>query len=232
VPRLCKFYHGICLTPEEKARKDLSQGKKNLSQVKKNLSQSIVHILPKHPQNYKTSVRVQYTYYQNTHTLQNLSQSTVYVLPKHPHITKPSQTHYKTHTYTNTRKHAHTLNTHTHTMRTSDYVMDWVVWCSNPGEGQDIFLQIIYTNFGIDPTCCSVRIGYRYRRQREREMSVYDSPPSSAEVKEEYSYTSILPRSLMAWKVTSLLLRSLVICVSKLCSVLCQCCVLFRASVN
>ena len=50
VPRLCKFYPGICLTTEEKARKNLSQGKKNLSQVK------------------KTSVRVQYTNYQNTHT--------------------------------------------------------------------------------------------------------------------------------------------------------------------
>ena len=39
VPRLCEFYPGICLTTEEKARKNLSQGKKNLSQVKKNLSQ-------------------------------------------------------------------------------------------------------------------------------------------------------------------------------------------------
>jgi len=48
VPRLCKFYPGICLTTEEKARK-------NLSQVKKSLSQSTVYILPK-----------------NTHTLQHL----------------------------------------------------------------------------------------------------------------------------------------------------------------
>jgi len=39
VLRLCKFYPGICLTTEEKARKNLSQGKKNLSQVKKILSQ-------------------------------------------------------------------------------------------------------------------------------------------------------------------------------------------------
>jgi len=63
VPRHCEFYPGICLTTEEKARKNLSQGKKNLSQVKKNLSQS-------------QYLQVQYTYYQ-----------------KHPHITKPSQTH-------------------------------------------------------------------------------------------------------------------------------------------
>jgi hypothetical protein len=43
VPRLCGLYPGICLTTEEKARKNLSQGKarKNLSQGKarKNLSQ-------------------------------------------------------------------------------------------------------------------------------------------------------------------------------------------------
>jgi len=49
VSRLCEFYPGICLTTEEKARKNLSQGKKNRSQVKKNLSQSTVYILPKHP---------------------------------------------------------------------------------------------------------------------------------------------------------------------------------------
>jgi len=42
MPRLCEFYPGICLTTEEKVRKNLSQGKKNLSQVKKNLSQSAV----------------------------------------------------------------------------------------------------------------------------------------------------------------------------------------------
>ena len=75
VPRLCKFYPGICLTTEEKARKTLSQGKKNLSQVK------------------KTSVKVQYIYYQ-----------------KHPHITKPSQTP----TLQNPLKHPHA---HTHTLK-------------------------------------------------------------------------------------------------------------------
>jgi len=32
VPRLCGIYPGICLTTEEKARKNLSQGRKNLSQ--------------------------------------------------------------------------------------------------------------------------------------------------------------------------------------------------------
>ena len=38
VPRRCEFYPGICLTTEEKARINFSQGKKNLSQSKKNLS--------------------------------------------------------------------------------------------------------------------------------------------------------------------------------------------------
>jgi hypothetical protein len=46
----------------------------------------------------KTSVRVQYAYYQNTHTLQN------------PH----KHTHYKIHTYTHTHTHVHT---HTHTLQ-------------------------------------------------------------------------------------------------------------------
>jgi len=53
VPRLCKFYPGISLTTEGKARKNLSQVKKNLKvrktlikvgktsvKVKENLSQS------------------------------------------------------------------------------------------------------------------------------------------------------------------------------------------------
>jgi hypothetical protein len=60
VPRLCEFYPGICLTPEEKAWKNLSQGKKNLSQVKKILSQSTYY--QKHPHITKPS---------QTHTLQN-----------------------------------------------------------------------------------------------------------------------------------------------------------------
>ena len=74
VPRLCEFYPGICLITEEKARK-------NLSQVR------------------KTSVKVQYTYYQ-----------------KHPHITKPSQTH----TLQNPLIHTHT-HTHVHTHTTKQY---------------------------------------------------------------------------------------------------------------
>jgi len=67
VPRLYEFYPGICLTTEEKARKNLSQSKKNLSQVKKNLSQSTLYILPKTPTHYKTH---SYTH-MCTHILQN-----------------------------------------------------------------------------------------------------------------------------------------------------------------
>jgi hypothetical protein len=69
--RLFEFYCGICLTTEGKARKNLSQGKKTSVRLS------------------KTSVRAQYTYYQNTHTLQN------------------TYTHKHTHTHTNT--HTHTL---------------------------------------------------------------------------------------------------------------------------
>ena len=42
VPHLCKFYPGICLTTEQKAWNNLSQGKKDLTQ-------GTVYILPKHP---------------------------------------------------------------------------------------------------------------------------------------------------------------------------------------
>jgi len=61
VPHLYEFYSGICLTNEEKAWKNLSQGKRYLSQVKKNLSQSTVYILPKHPHIKKPTQK-------NTHT--------------------------------------------------------------------------------------------------------------------------------------------------------------------
>jgi len=87
VPRLCEFYPGICLTTEEKAWKNLSQGKENLSQGKKNLSQDAVYILPKHPYITKPT---------QTHTLQN------------PHIHTLARAHKHTHTHTHT--HAHTYD--------------------------------------------------------------------------------------------------------------------------
>ena len=68
MPRLCEFYPGICLTTEEKARKNLNQGKKkNPSQVKKNLSLSTLYI------------------YQNTHTLQNPYKHTYYKTHTYTH---------------------------------------------------------------------------------------------------------------------------------------------------
>ena len=82
MPRLGEFYPGICLTTEDKTRKNLSQGKKNLSQVKKNLSQSTVYILPKHPHITKPT---------QTHTLK-----------------KPTQTYTHTHTHTHKNTHTHT----------------------------------------------------------------------------------------------------------------------------
>jgi hypothetical protein len=65
----CEFYPGICLTIEEKARENLSQGKKNLSQVKKNLSQSTVYISPQTPTHYKALTNTHII--KPTHTLQN-----------------------------------------------------------------------------------------------------------------------------------------------------------------
>ena len=76
MPSLCEFYSGICLTTEEKARKNLSQGKKNLSQVEKNLSQSTVYVLPRHPHITKPT---------QTHTLQNYTHTHTHT---HTHITK------------------------------------------------------------------------------------------------------------------------------------------------
>ena len=56
MPRLCEFYPCICLTSEERHGKSCQCKKTNFSQGTINLSQSTV----------------QYTYYQNTHTLRNL----------------------------------------------------------------------------------------------------------------------------------------------------------------
>ena len=60
----------------------------------------------------KISVRVQYTYYQNTHTLQNLHTH------RHTHTHTYAytlQTHTHTHTHAHTNTYAYTLQTHTHT---------------------------------------------------------------------------------------------------------------------
>ena len=76
MPHLCEVYPDICLTAEEKARKNLSQAKRNVSQIKKNLSQ-----VKKNLSQVKKNL---------SQVKKNLSQSTVYILPRHPHITKPS----------------------------------------------------------------------------------------------------------------------------------------------
>jgi hypothetical protein len=70
VPRLCEFYRGLWLTTEEKARKNLCQGKKNLSQVKKN-SHSTVYVLSKTPTHYKALTNTHITKPTQIHTLQN-----------------------------------------------------------------------------------------------------------------------------------------------------------------
>jgi hypothetical protein len=77
VTRLCVFYPDISLTTEEKARKNLIQGKKNLSQVKKTSKYSM-HIT------------------KNTHILQNPH--------KHTHYKTHSYTHTRIHTLQNNIK--------------------------------------------------------------------------------------------------------------------------------
>jgi hypothetical protein len=76
VPRLCEFYPGICLATEEKAQKNLSEGKKNLNQINKHLRQCTVHVLPIHPLiHIHTHAHKQTHTHTNTHphkhTLQN-----------------------------------------------------------------------------------------------------------------------------------------------------------------
>jgi hypothetical protein len=58
----------------------------------------------------ETSVRVQYTYYQNTHTLQNPHKHTHYKTHTNTHIIEPTQTH----TLQSPHKHTH-YKTHTNT---------------------------------------------------------------------------------------------------------------------
>ena len=97
MPRLCKFYPGICLTTEEKARKKLSQGSQRV----------LVYILQKRTHTHTHTSQKPHTYThphitKATHTHTHTSQK--------PHIHTP--THNKSHTYT----HPHiTKATHTHT---------------------------------------------------------------------------------------------------------------------
>jgi len=106
MPRLCEFYPGICLTTEEKSRKNLNQGKKNLSQVKKNLSQSTVYI------------------YQNTHTLQN---------PHKTHTLQNPYIHAHTHTHTHTHiTKQYSVNSVLKNTRTKSREMANKVWIFGP----------------------------------------------------------------------------------------------------
>ena len=110
MPRLCEFYPGICLTIEEKARKNLSQG--------------TVYILPKHPHITKPT---------HTHTHTHTHKHARACLHKHTrphtHTHTNTHTHPLTHTpiYTHTLAHIHT-HTHGHTLYT-------LTQCSEPNSG-------------------------------------------------------------------------------------------------
>jgi len=82
VSRLCELYTGICLTTEEKARKNLSQGSRRV----------LVYILPKRTR-YKTHTPTQahitkptHTHYKthtHPHTLQNQLKQPQYKLTQY-----------------------------------------------------------------------------------------------------------------------------------------------------
>ena len=75
MPRLCEFYPGVCLTTEEKTRKNLSQGEKNLSH-------STVYILPKTPTHYKALTNTRITKPTCTHTTKQYKTTTVQIKMK------------------------------------------------------------------------------------------------------------------------------------------------------
>jgi hypothetical protein len=83
VPRLCEFYPGISLTTEEKAWKNLSQGKKNLSH-------STVYILPKTPTHYKALTKTYITKPTHTHTTKQYKTTTVQFKMKFAYRRVPS----------------------------------------------------------------------------------------------------------------------------------------------
>jgi len=80
VPRLCEFCPGIYLTTEEKARKNLSEGKKNLSL-------GTVYILPKHLHITKQTHRLTLTPTPPTHTHTH-TYTHAHTTDTHPQITK------------------------------------------------------------------------------------------------------------------------------------------------
>ena len=78
MPRLGELYPGICLTTEEKARKNLSQGSRRV----------LVYVLPKRTR-YKTHTYTHPHITKPTHTHPHLTEPT----HTHPHITKPTHLH-------------------------------------------------------------------------------------------------------------------------------------------
>ena len=111
MPRLCDFCPGICLTTEGKARK------KNSVRVR------------------KTTVRVVYTYYQKTNTLQNLHAYT--------HTHTYTHTHYKTNTHTYTHTHYKPTHTHTHMHYKTIYLYNLVSEYNTVSDGPNDKLKLV-----------------------------------------------------------------------------------------
>jgi len=91
MPRLCEFYPDICLTTEEKARKNLSQGKKNFSQFKeKPQLEYSIHITKTHTHT-STHTHITKLTHTHTYTLQNNIKPPQYKLKQTQHKIYPNE---------------------------------------------------------------------------------------------------------------------------------------------
>ena len=82
--------------------------------------------------------------------------------------------------------------------RYSEYSMDWTVRGSNPRRKKKI-LQNFQAGSGVHPTPCLVGSGGSFSGVKWPTRKVNQAPPSSVEVKNEWSYTSTPSISFLAW---------------------------------
>ena len=61
-PRLCELYPGICLTTEEKARKNLSQGSRRAKAGTMKIDKHTIRIYRHNNKNIYYSIKQEYTY--------------------------------------------------------------------------------------------------------------------------------------------------------------------------
>jgi len=97
VPRLCELYPGICLTTEEKARKNLSQGSRRggkkkphtHKQQQKTNKSKIINVKKRKPGTHVWRVPLNIQIQQETPNLQNRHQIRPVLLPSQKQQTPP-----------------------------------------------------------------------------------------------------------------------------------------------